>query len=200
MRIDITFDIPCTWSYIGFTRVGRLAAEARSEGADLSFRFLPFQLDPDATAAGEPKAEVERRYFGRDFDHEVAYAELNAHGASDGARFEGNPIWANTFEAHCLLQDAAEQGHGESMAAALFLAHHVEGKNVASPAVLRVLADRLGVVRSDDGAVRTKAALIEVLASGVRAVPVISIEGGPVFRGVPAADPLREVLRGAIPA
>lgn len=194
MRVDITFDIPCAWSYMGFARFRRIADEARQAGAEIEVRFLPYQMGPDATVEGEPKSVVERRVFGPDFDHDGAYVELNQYGATEGIEFPGNAIWSNTFEAHRLVQVAANQGRGEQLLAALFRAHHTDGKNVASEAVLRELADEAGVSWSDERVTETRTALAEVRGSGVRTIPVFDFEGGPTIRGLPSERQLRDLL------
>lgn len=197
MHVQITMDFPCAWSYIAFARYQRLVREARRAGGRFDVEFRPFQMDPTATTRGERKRDVERSHFGAAFDLDAAYAQLNEHGAQEGVVFGQDAVWANTFEAHRLVRVASRQGKGEAMVSALFRAQHTDGQNVASPSVLRQLADAVGVEWSDDGSEETAQALEGVSASGVRAIPVFAFDGGPTFTGLPDERQLRAVLAQA---
>lgn len=194
MDVEITIDIVCSWSYLTYRRFQHVLAEVRGQGAEVNVRFRPFQLDPSATVAGVPKQEVERRYFGPDFDHVAAAEELSQLGAAVGATFRPGAIWANTFEAHRLIAVASQQGRGEQMTARLFRAHHAERVNVADRQALRTLAGEVGVRWSDDLAEETRQAMTSVRRSGVRGVPVLRFAGGTPLVGDRSEAALREAF------
>ncbi|MFC9971586.1 DsbA family protein [Spirillospora sp. NPDC127200] len=192
VQVEIVLDIPCVWSYFAFARFRRAAARHRARGGEVAVRFPPFQLDPGATAAGEPKLEVLRRAFGDRTDDAVA--GITAKAAEEGLVFRhAGAVMSNTFEAHRLIAVAAGQGRAEAMVERLFRAHHTDGLNVADPAVLRRLAAEAGVAWSDGLAAETRAELDRVRASGVRGVPVFAVDG----RELPGAQS-EEVLLAAL--
>ncbi|MGW5266512.1 DsbA family oxidoreductase [Microbispora sp. NPDC004025] len=180
--VTFVFDIPCVWSYFGFTRMQRALARFRAEGGQADVVFRPFQLDPDATVEGEPKIEVLRRAFGDEAENAVA--RITAMAAEEGLRFRHDrAIYSNSFEAHRLVAVAARQGLGEEMVERLFRAHHSDELNIADADTLKALADEIGVRWSDEGAEETRAELDRVRRSGIRAVPVFQFAGRPALSG-----------------
>ncbi|WP_067486402.1 DsbA family oxidoreductase [Actinomadura hibisca] len=176
VQIEIVLDVPCVWSYFAFARFERAAARHRARGGEVAVRFLPYQLDPDATVEGEPKLAVLRRSFGDRTDDAVT--GITAKAAEEGLTFRhAGAVMSNTFEAHRLIAVAAGQGRAEAMVERLFRAHHTDGLNVADPAVLRRLAAEAGVEWSDGLAAETRAELARVRATGIRGVPVFSVNG-----------------------
>ncbi|MGK5553467.1 DsbA family oxidoreductase [Actinomadura kijaniata] len=198
MRIEMVLDVPCVWSYFAFARLQRAAARFRERGGELEVAFLPFQLQPDATVEGEPKVAALRRAFGD--ATEDAVAGITAKAADEGLTFRhAGAVMSNTFEAHRLIAVASEQGRGEAMVERLFRAHHTDELNVADPAVLRRLAAEAGVVWSDAKAGETRAALERVRASGVRGVPVFSVDGRRLV-GARSEEDLLAAFEAARPA
>jgi predicted DsbA family dithiol-disulfide isomerase len=177
MRVDVTIDLVCVWSYLSYTRFQRVVGAFRDLGSEIEVVFRPFQLDPSATTAGEPKRDVERRYFGPDFDADAAVAELNELGSELGIGFGHDTVWSNTFDAHRLIAMASDQGVGEEMVARLFRAHHAEELNVADRDVLTKLAAEVGVTWRHGGEARLRAELEQVRRSGIRGIPVFTFDG-----------------------
>ncbi|MEO3806877.1 DsbA family oxidoreductase [Nonomuraea sp. B1E8] len=194
--VTFVFDIPCVWSYFGFTRLQRALARFRSEGGQADVVFRPFQLDPDASVEGEPKIEVLRRAFGD--EAESAVAGITAMAAEEGLGFRHEKaIYSNTFEAHRLIAVAARQGLGEEMAERLFRAHHSDELNIAEVGTLKALADEIGVQWSDEGAGETRAELDRVRRSGIRGVPVFQFAGRPALSGAQSEQVLLAALASA---
>ncbi|WP_171074281.1 DsbA family protein [Nonomuraea basaltis] len=165
--VQFVFDIPCVWSYFGFTRLRRALARFRADRGQADVVLLPFQLDPGASVEGELKLEVLRRAFGE--DALAAVTRITAMAAEEGLRFRHeNAIYSNTFEAHRLIAVAARQGLGEEMAERLFRAHHTDELNIADLGTLKALAAETGVQWSDECAEETLAELDRVRSSGVR--------------------------------
>lgn len=194
--VQFVFDIPCVWSYFGFTRLQRALARFRADGGRADVVLLPFQLDPGASVAGEPKLEVLRRAFGADAP--AAVARITAMAAEEGLRFRHeNAIYSNTFEAHRLIAVAARQGLGEEMTERLFRAHHTDELNIADLDTLKALAAETGVRWSDEGAEETRDALELVRNSGVRGVPVYRFAGRPALTGAQSEQALLAALTSA---
>ncbi|WP_166345850.1 DsbA family oxidoreductase [Phytoactinopolyspora limicola] len=197
MRVEVTIDLVCVWSYLSYARFQRVAGEYRDGGGELDVVFRPFQLDPTATSEGVPKHEVERRYFGADFDAEAAVAELNVLGADVGVSFGRHTIWTNTFEAHRLISVASDQGLGEQMVERLFRAQNTDEVNIADRSVLTRLAAEVGVRWSDAGANAVRAELDKVRRSGIRGVPVFAFDGAVPLVGSQSERAFRQALGGS---
>jgi predicted DsbA family dithiol-disulfide isomerase len=192
MRVEIVLDVPCVWSYFGFTRFERAAARFRAAGGDLEVAFLPYQLAPGATAEGELKVDVLRRSFGDDVDK--AIAGITAKAVEEGLEFHHErAIYSNTFEAHRLIALASAQGLGEPMVERLFRAHHTDELNVGDLGVLQKLAAEVGVEWSEDGAETVRAGLDRVRRLGIRGIPVFLVGDGRLH-GAQSEEALVEAL------
>jgi predicted DsbA family dithiol-disulfide isomerase len=193
VKVEMVLDIPCVWSYFGFTRLRRARDRVLAQGGQVELAFAPFELIPDATVEGEPKVEVMRRTFGDDV--QVAIDGITQFAATQGLEFRHvGAVIAKTTEAHRLIAVASAQGLGEPMVERLFRAHHTDELNVADPATLRRLADEVGVAWSDDGAEALRARLDRVRRSGVRGVPVFRFGDGSELFGDQSEDALFEAL------
>ncbi|TDC85939.1 DsbA family oxidoreductase [Micromonospora sp. KC606] len=196
VKVKFTFDVPCVWSYFAFARLRRALARFRAEGGQAEVVFRPFQLDPDATVAGELKVDVLRRAFGGDVTEAVA--EITALAAEEGLLFRHDKaIFSNTLEAHRLIALAGRQGRGEEMVERLFRAHHTDELNIADRDTLKKLAAEVGVHWSDDGGDETRAAIQQVRHSGVRSVPVFHFADGPALTAARSEQDLFTALAEA---
>ncbi|MFC0037772.1 DsbA family oxidoreductase [Actinomadura rayongensis] len=194
MDVEITLDVICSWSYVGFTRFRRAADRARAEGRDVTTRFRPFELAPGAPTDGVPLLDAIRFAFG---DHGVeATARVIPIAAAEGLvlNYEKG-IATGTFDAHRLIAQADAQGLGEDMVERLFRAHFTDGLHVGDPDTLARLAAEVGVVW--DGAAGTgelRAALDKVRDEGVRGVPMFAFAGGPTLTGAVGEGDLSAAL------
>ncbi|WP_033824811.1 DsbA family protein, partial [Kitasatospora sp. MBT63] len=84
MKVEIYSDVVCPWCYIGKRRFEKALA-AFPGAADVEVVFRPFQLNPDASAAGEPSARVYERKFGR--PAQSIFAPLTEAAAAEGITF-----------------------------------------------------------------------------------------------------------------
>ncbi|MFD3870841.1 DsbA family protein [Streptomyces sp. NPDC058623] len=193
MKIDITLDIPCVWSYFAFNRLRRAAARVRAAGGTVDLVFHPYQLAPGASGEGEPKSAVLRRAFGSGAD--AAVARITALAAAEGLEFDHErAVWSNTFEAHRLIADAEAQGRAEDVVERLFRAHHTDGLNIADPEVLRSIAAEFSLARRDDGAAELRAALERVRREALPGIPFLRFPDGTTATGMPSAALLDRAL------
>ena len=105
MKVEIYSDVACPWCYIGERRFERALA-AFPGGHEIEVTFRPFQLDPNAPAAGVPMSEYLAKRFGRPEDamlSRVTQAAAGEHITMDWDR----AIAVNTRTAHRLLRLAA---------------------------------------------------------------------------------------------
>ncbi|MCD0452407.1 DsbA family oxidoreductase [Actinocorallia sp. API 0066] len=198
MRVEIVVDLVCSWSYMGFTRLTRVAEGLRAEGKPVEVTVLPYQLAPDAPveADGMPLLEVLEMLFG-------AQGVKDARRMAEMARGEGltldydSALSANTFQAHRFIHLADVQGRGEQMAERLFRAHFTDGLNLGDLATLADLAAETGVTPPADpeeGAAETRALLAKVRSHGIRSVPLTMVKDGPTLPGFQSEAALHAAL------
>ncbi|MFF4318374.1 DsbA family protein [Streptomyces sp. NPDC001568] len=193
MKIEITLDIPCVWSYFAFNRLRRAAARVRATGATVDFVFHPYQLAPGTSSDAEPKSAVLRRAFGSGAD--AAVARVTALAAAEGLEFDHErALWSNTFEAHRLIADAGARGRAEDVVERLFRAHHTDGLNIADPEVLRSVAAEFSVVRRGDGADALRSALERVRREALPGIPFLRFPDGATSTGMPSTALLDHAL------
>ena len=146
LDIDLVSDFVCPWCFLGKVRLDRALAELRVSRPDLDVRvnWLPFFLNPDTPAAGEPYREFLEAKFGGPIKAEAVLDKVRAVAADDGLvyAFERIQTRPNTLAAHRLMYRA--QAHGQkperiqALAHALFAAHFQEGRDIGD---LDTLAD-----------------------------------------------------------
>ncbi|MFU2486395.1 DsbA family oxidoreductase [Thauera sp. WH-1] len=189
LDIDLVSDFVCPWCYLGKVRLDRALAELKSARPDLDVRinWLPFFLNPDTPAAGEPYREFLEAKFGGPIKAEAVLDTVRAAAAEDGLRyaFERIRTRPNTLQAHRLMYRAQSLGQTQAriaaLASALFAAHFQEGRDIGDKDTLADIAaaggERREVVREWlDG--RGSVDAVERMAAGVRRQ---GIEGVPFF-------------------
>ncbi len=189
LDIDLVSDFVCPWCYLGKVRLDRAVAELKTSRPDLEVRinWLPFFLNPDTPAAGEPYREFLEAKFGGPIKAEAVLDTVRAAAAEDGLRyaFERIRTRPNTLQAHRLMYRAQSLGQTQAriaaLASALFAAHFQEGRDIGDKDTLADIAaaggERREVVREWlDG--RGSVDAVERMAAGVRRQ---GIEGVPFF-------------------
>ncbi|WP_157244339.1 DsbA family protein [Nonomuraea typhae] len=188
--VEMTLDIACSWSYLGFNRLRKALERYRAEGGRAEVVFRPYQLAPEVTTP-EPLTRVHERAFGP--EAAAATEQMTGLGAAEGIAYRfDRALFANTFEAHRLIALASAQGRGEAMTERLFRAYFGEGRDVSDRATLRELAAETGVTWSDEGADELRAELAKVRVSGV---PVFAARGR-TLSGAQGEDTLYDLVTG----
>ncbi|MGP5700769.1 DsbA family protein [Glutamicibacter sp. 287] len=183
-KVSLIIDVACAWSYIAFERVTSVITSKGWDPDKYPLGFLPHQLDPSATTAGEPLLRVLHERFGQSVDQENERVRVIA--AQEGIRLDyASGIHANTFDAHRAIYDASQAGRGASMVRALFKAHFSDGKNIADPAFLEATAKGLGVeLTRDESTESVNNSLEFVRREKISGVPILLWESGATLRGV----------------
>jgi predicted DsbA family dithiol-disulfide isomerase len=193
MKVEIFSDVVCPWCYIGHARFARAAERFRAKGGTIEVTMRPFQLDPGASAEGEPLIAHLERKFGPNAGQMVARVVSTA--AAEGLEMDyDKAVSANTFEAHRLIEVATRQGLGKEMADRLFQAHFTEGLNVADADVLAKLAAEAGVRDSGEGAEEVREQLGRARALGITGVPLFLFEGQYAVSGAQPEDALAAAI------
>ncbi|HRP24119.1 MAG TPA: DsbA family oxidoreductase [Thauera sp.] len=189
LDIDLVSDFVCPWCYLGKVRLDRAVAELKTSRPDLELRvnWLPFFLNPDTPAAGEPYREFLEAKFGGPIKAEAVLDTVRAAAAEDGLSyaFERIRTRPNTLQAHRLMYRAQSLGQTQAriaaLASALFAAHFQEGRDLGDKDTLADIAAACGERRDAvrewlDG--RADIDKVERMAAGVRRQ---GIEGVPFF-------------------
>ena len=189
LNIDLVSDFVCPWCFLGKVRLDRALAELRVSRPDLDVRvnWLPFFLNPDTPAAGEPYREFLEAKFGGPIKAEAVLDKVRAVAADDGLvyAFERIQTRPNTLAAHRLMYRAQAQGQKperiQALGHALFAAHFQEGRDIGDLDTLADIAAACGERREavrEWLAGRGEVDKVKRMAEGVRRQ---GIEGVPFF-------------------
>ena len=138
MKVEIWSDVACPWCYIGKRRFDvALSRFEHPEAVDVLWRS--FELDPSAPATrDEPYLDrLAAKYRMTLAEADVMIDRIIEAGAQNGVvlRFDrAKP--GNTFDAHRLLQLAAERGAQHDLKERLLKATFTRGAETADPDVL----------------------------------------------------------------
>ena len=189
LDIDLVSDFVCPWCFLGKVRLDRALAELRVSRPDLDVRvnWLPFFLNPDTPAAGEPYREFLEAKFGGPIKAEAVLDKVRDVAADDGLvyAFERIQTRPNTLAAHRLMYRAQAQGQKperiQALGHALFAAHFQEGRDIGDLDTLADIAAACGERREavrEWLAGRGEVDKVKRMAEGVRRQ---GIEGVPFF-------------------
>src|ERR1700759_502032 len=147
LKIDFVSDVSCPWCVIGLKSLETALASLKGEvSADLHFQ--PFELNPQMHAEGQDIAEhIAQKYGSTPSDIERNRENIRARGAEVGFEFnmqKRGRIY-NTFDAHRLLHWAETEGKQAALKQALFSAYFSEGRDPSDHAVLREVAQSVGL-------------------------------------------------------
>ena len=152
LTIDLVSDFVCPWCFLGKIRLDRALAELKAARPDLDVRvsWLPFFLNPDTPAAGEPYRAFLDNKFGGPIKAEAVLDTVREAAAGDGLEyaFERIQTRPNTLHAHRLIYRAQAHGHKpahiQALAHALFAAHFQEGRDIGDLDTLADIATACG--------------------------------------------------------
>ena len=212
LDIDIWSDVMCPWCAIGYMQLASAIAALAGE-IEVTVRWMPFELNPDAPAEGRPQAAHLAQVYRRS-EAEVAAMRATVESAAERAGYPmaytgpGDPpeamMW-NTFAAHKLLRWALAAAGPQAQTAlklALFDAHFRRRLNVSDRAVLLDLAQGQGLDRAaaeaalDDDALDVAVRMEEQRAreNGINSVPTFVVNGRYILQGSQEPDRFRQAL------
>jgi predicted DsbA family dithiol-disulfide isomerase len=192
--IEVVSDVVCPWCFIGKRRLGK--ALALLDRQDITVRWKPFQLNPNAPREGWNRKEYRAKKFGS-----LEYAKqledrVAAAGASEDIAFRFDLIerTPNTLDAHRLIWLASNQ---DAMVERLFQAYFLAGKDIGDPEVLKHLAEENGIdlFKGDEGRNEVVAEESGARAHGVNGVPTFFVDGTPVTSGAHPPELLAQMLK-----
>ena len=147
MKIEVWSDVYCPFCYIAEARLEKTLAKYQ-KGDQVEFVFRSFELDSSLPVDQSYPA---RDYLARKYQltDEQAQAQLDAItnlAKEEGLDFRFDQAWIpNSRKSHALLHLATEQGLGREMGQLLFQAHFTRGLDLGGDAVLKKLAQELGL-------------------------------------------------------
>lgn len=159
--VHVYADVVCPWCYIGKRRLDQAVQAFSDAGGQARVRYMPFQLDPQAsTEACELMPTLVQKFGG-----EQQAAESTAHiaqiAATDGIELDFDGAFSvNTLAAHRLLRLAGDRDLAlqSALMEELMAAHFTQGRNIGADADLQSICDKIGLevdvedyLSSDDG-------------------------------------------------
>jgi len=208
MRIDFVSDIACPWCAVGLGALEK-ALERLDGQVTAEIHFQPFELNPDMPPGGQDLGEHLRQKYGSTPEQQArTRAMITARGAEVGFTFrpEGRGRVYNTFDAHRLLQWAAEEGQAGDqyrLKKALLESYQGRAECVEAHEVLLAVVDSAGLSVSDarrvldsglySDAVRERQALYR--AAEIHAVPAIIINDEHLIEGGHPVEVFEAALR-----
>ncbi|REC45335.1 DsbA family oxidoreductase [Chryseobacterium pennipullorum] len=205
MKIEIWSDIMCPFCYIGKNNFEQ-ALQKLPFKDEVEVEWKSFQLDP---SLDPDKTQNTIQYFREKKGVAEAQAtqmlsQVTQMGKGAGIDFDfEKALITNTFKAHKLLHFAKKHNRSNEMEEALFIAHFIEGKNVADPEVLVSLAEKLGIdkgeaikaVTSDELDYEVNQDIQEARNNGVSGVPFFVLNGKYAVSGAQPVEVFENALQ-----
>ena len=207
LQIDFVSDVACPWCAVGLAGLDTALDKLLGE-VDAHITFQPFELNPAMGPEGQDVAEHLTQKYGSTPEQQAQIREtIRARGAAVGFAFkpEGRGrIW-NTFDAHRLLQWAAEQGADKQYALKreLLAAYHGRAENVSDPAVLLRACETVGldkaraqaILSSEEYALPVRENEMQWQQAGITAVPAVVVNRQYLISGGQPPEAYEEALR-----
>lgn len=207
MKVEIWSDVVCPYCYIGKREFENgLARFPHKDQVEVEWKS--FELDREAPVLS-PDDMYDRlaNKYGRTRDE----AKNMVAGVVERARSVGlnydmdNAVMGSSFDAHRLIQFAKTKGKGDAAEERLFKAHFVLGEHIGDKAVLKMIAEQIGLdgaaveeMLAGDAfteAVRNDA--YEAQQIGVRGVPFFVIDSKYAVSGAQPSDHFLGALQQA---
>ncbi|GAA5513165.1 hypothetical protein Dcar01_01891 [Deinococcus carri] len=204
LRVDIWSDIACPWCYIGKRRFEQaLATFPQREQVEVVWHA--FELDPSAPAQGPLSVRdgLARKYGRTPEQAQEMLDHMTGVAAQEGLDYHFERLRpTNTFQAHQLIQLAAEQGLADAVEERLFAAYLTQGELLGDPEALVRLGTEAGLAAEEVRAALESGRYAQAVRQDEAQAQALGISGVPFFvlggkYGVSGAQPA-EVLRGAL--
>jgi len=176
--VDVLTDVRCPFSYISQTGL-ELALAKMSLGERAVIRYHPVFLNPNVPKEGESLDDYLLREYG--YSKEYAHSEdypLRLAGLEVGVHLNPNRRVVNTFDAHCLVELAQEQGKQHEVVKALSRRYFEHAEDISDADVLRAVMNEVGLesdAMSALGASRSVSARYSEMSARVGEVPLFLI-------------------------
>jgi predicted DsbA family dithiol-disulfide isomerase len=204
LKIDFVSDVSCPWCAIGLHSLEQ--ALTRIDDIDAVLHFQPFELNPDMPPQGQDIAEhLAEKYGSTPEQLDSSHDMIRTRGEEVGFTFrmDRRRRIYNTFDAHRLLQWAADEGRQPELQHALFRAYFTDGDNPSEHEVLVRLAQEVGlaperarqILASEDYAEQTREQERFFLDQGIHSVPAAIVNDRYLIQGGQPPDVFEQALR-----
>ncbi len=207
LTIDVVSDVVCPWCYIGKRRLERALAllSVQFPDVDPEVRWHTFQLNPDISAEGMPRADYVFNKFGA--EGIAKYEHIATVGKQVGIAFAFDRITRqpNTVVAHSLIAVSEPGMAQDAMVEAFFKAYFLEGKDLTEASVLMDIAESAGMDRAVAEAHLQNSDLHSQTIDSDKAAREMGITGVPFFIfnrqvGLSGAHEAETLLQGMVEA
>ncbi|GIL73974.1 hypothetical protein Vretifemale_3965, partial [Volvox reticuliferus] len=153
ISIDVISDTVCPWCYVGKRRLERAMARF-ADRAHFTVRWLPYQLNPDASKEGVVKMDYYNQKFGA-----ARVAQMIPHMtrtfADEGLQYSVGGLTGNTLDSHRLIAWAEKFGAEKQNALVeeLFQNYFCQEKHISDRGVLLAAAVKVGLPVDEAAAV-----------------------------------------------
>ena len=210
LRVDVWSDVACPWCYIGKRRL-EAAIDGFEHGEDVEVVWHSFELDPGAPVPPVETASVAlaRKYGGGPDQIAAMQERVSALAAEEGLDYQlDRTLHLNTRDAHRLVHLALQTGGPQlqgRLKEALLDAYFVQARDVTDRAVLRELAEGVGldgaeverVLDSDRYDAAVTSDVEQARAYGASGVPFFVVDGRYGISGAQPTDVFAGALRQA---
>ena len=166
-------------------------ANPANSNVKFTVHYFPYQLYPEASAAGEDKYEWYRKSrYGDSEDKMKMYVTLmTAYGNSSGIKFKFGGTVANTLPAHRVIQHFQEtkgEETADKIINSLYRQYFEEEKHPSEEHTLLKACTEAGIDEKEakriiedesEGLIEVKSLIREQAGNGVDSVPYIVVEG-----------------------
>lgn len=199
MKVEIWSDIACPFCYIGKrnfeTALSKFPSKDKVEVVWRSFQLMPeAKFEP---GMDNNKALAEHLHT-TEAQAKMMNERVTAMAKNAGLTYNMDIlVWANTFNAHRLIQYAKTAGMSDQLEERLFQAHFTNGENLEDHNTLIRIAVEAGleektareILASHGYAAEVRADILEAQNLGLRGVPSYVVDRKVSFSGaVPIAD------------
>lgn len=183
MTIQIWSDVVCPYCYIGKREFER-ALEQFPHREQVQVEWKSFELDRDAPVRSpDDMYDHLAKKYGRTRDQ----AKEMVQGVVDRARTVGleynmeHAVMGSSFDAHRLIQLAKTKGLADAAEERLFKAHFVLGEHIGDKAVLRAIAEEIGLDSNEAAEMLAGDAFTEAVEADEYEAQQIGVRGVPFF-------------------
>lgn len=214
LEVDIWSDVMCPWCAVGYANFAR-AMEMVADDVDVTIRWMPFELDPEAPPEGSKALEHFAEKYGYSLEEAAAKrdeVEAKAEAAGYPIAFDGDgdapeAMRWNTFNAHKLLRWALAWKGPEvqtELKLALFDAHFRKRSNISDPEVLAGIAGGVPELWAEGAAEALADDTLDMAVrfeaergrkSGITAVPSFVVANKYVLQGAQEPETFAKALR-----
>ncbi|PCH60156.1 MAG: hypothetical protein COC19_06275 [SAR86 cluster bacterium] len=181
LKIEMVHDIVCSWCPIGYSNI---KAAINNLNIEVDFHFLPFELNPKMTAAGESIASYFSQRMGWSENQLVAYQQslvTTAAKAGVNIDFSKRTHYYHSRKAHLLMHWAERFNKQTALNELLINAYFKDGLNISDITVLLDIAEAVGLNRQKTETALASTHLNQGLEEKSSRLKTLNISSVPAF-------------------